>query len=392
MLPKDNFIPILEQSIFKLEKWIEDHDYKGYDPADGLTSYLRPLTFGNLFLDRVLLQVVQRSPINLRPLLGVKSLDSFIGRGYMARGYLTMFRITGQEEYKQKAVACLEWLKANKAPGYRHYCWGKFFDFASRGGRYRAFEPILIWTALIGHAFLDAYEQFQEKSFLEVAESICAWIMELPRNQADIGFCMGYHSYDNNGTIHNSNMVGAAVLARTAKYNGNKDYLAVAKEAMGFSVSRQLPDGAWLYGEDPKNHWIDNFHTGYNLDALRCYIKETGNRSYEGNLKNGFKFFKNNFFEASGRPKYYHDKVYPIDSQCVSQAIETLAVFTGDDEEAQNLGIKVAKWTIKNMQDQSGYFYFRKYSFATLKVPMVHWAQATTYYALALLRSTFISN
>ena len=35
----------------------------------------------------------------------------------MARGYLTMFKITGNENYKGKAISCLEWLKNNKAPG-----------------------------------------------------------------------------------------------------------------------------------------------------------------------------------------------------------------------------------------------------------------------------------
>ena len=109
---------LLENSLKKLEKWVEDHNYKGYDPADGLTSYLRPLTFGNLFLDRLLMQLIWRSPINLRPLLGVKPLDSFIGRGYMAWGYLTMLKMTGDETYKHKAVSCLEWLMNNKAPGF----------------------------------------------------------------------------------------------------------------------------------------------------------------------------------------------------------------------------------------------------------------------------------
>jgi hypothetical protein len=187
-------------------------------------------------------------------------------------------------------------------------------------------------------------------------------------------------------------MVGAAVLARTAKHNGNQEYLAVAKEAMTYSCSRQLPNGAWLYGEDPKNHWIDNFHTGYNLDALKCYIEGTGNTAYEGNLRKGFDFFKNNFFEVSGRPKYYHNRAYPIDSQCASQAIETLASFCVCDESALELGVKVAEWTIKSMQDRAGYFYFRQYPFATLKVPMIHWAQATTYKALALLMSKLDTN
>jgi len=377
---------IISTSLKKLEKWVEDHNYKGYDPADGLTSYLRPLTFGNLFLDRLLMQLIWRSPINLRPLLGVKPLDSNIGRGYMAWGYLTMLKITGNEDYKLKAVSCLEWLKNNKAPGFVHYSWGKMFDFASRGGRQGKYEPITVWTSLIGQAFLDAYEITDNDQYLDIASSICEWILEIPRNRTDSGLCLNYTpSGDGNCTIHNQSMLGAAMLARTAKFNGNSEYLKVAKEAITYTCTRQLPDGSWYYGEEPKYHWIDNFHTGYNLDALKCYIEDTGDRTYENNLIQGFDFFKNNFFESTGRPKYYHNRVYPIDSQCASQAIETLANFSDYDESSLELGLRVAKWTIENMQDRDGHFYFMRYPLMALKMPMIHWAQATTYKALSLL-------
>jgi hypothetical protein len=386
MVSTSDFKPILEQSIHKLEKWIEEHDYKGYDPADGLTSYLRPLTFGNLFLDRVLLQLVQRSPVNLRPLLGIKPLDSFIGRGYMARGYLTMFKITGNENYKEKASSCLEFLKNNKAPGFVHYCWGKMFDFASRGGRYGKFEPITVWTSLIGQGFLDAYEVIGDTEHLEIASSICEWILELPKNNTNSGSCLNYTVFGDGGcTIHNQSMLAAAMLSRTARYNGNSEYLKVAREAITYTCTRQHPDGSWYYGEHPKYHWVDNFHTGYNLDALKCYIENTKDRTYEENLRKGLDFFKKIFFERTGRPKYYHDRTYPIDSQCVSQAIDSLANFSDYDESCLEIGLKVASWGIENMQDQAGYFYFRQYRPITLKVPMIHWAQATTFKALTLL-------
>lgn len=379
---------VLEESIQKVEKWVEDNNYKGYDPADGLTSFLRPLTFGNLFLDRLLLQLVWRSPINLRPLLGVKPLDSFIGRGYMAWGYLTMFKMTRNETYKDKAVSCLEWLAKNKAPGFEHYSWGKMFDFASRGGRQGKYEPITVWTSLIGQAFLDAYEILGDKKYLEIADSICRWIIERPMNQTDSGCCINYTPFgEGDCTIHNQSMLAAAMLARTAKFTGNDVFLKVANEAIKYTCTRQLRDGSWYYGEDPKYHWIDNFHTGYNLDALKCYIENTNDKTYEENLKKGFDFFKNNFFESTGRPKYYHNRTYPIDSQCASQAIETLSNFSDYDESSLKLGVKVAKWTIENMQDRSAYFYFMQYPFFKLKVPMIHWAQATTYRALALLLS-----
>lgn len=380
--------PVIERSLKKLERWIEDHDYKGYDPADGLTSYLRPLTFGNLFLDRVLLQLVWRSPINLRPLLGVKPLDSNIGRGYMAWGYLTMFKYTGDQTYRDKAVLCLEWLINHKAPGYDEYCWGKMFDFASRGGRQGKYEPITVWTSLIGQAFLEAYETLEDKKYLAIAESISRWVIKLPRTQTDTGFCINYTPHDEgNCTIHNQSMLAAAMLARTAKHTGNAEFLNVAREAMRYSCTRQKPDGSWLYGEDPKYQWIDNFHTGYNLDALKCYIECTGDSTYEDNLRRGFDFFKNSFFEPTGRPKYYHNRTYPIDSQCCSQAIETLSNFADYDESSIDLAIQVAKWTIENMQDRDGHFYFMRYPSMTLKVPMIHWAQATTYKSLALLLS-----
>lgn len=377
---------VIKNSLMRLEKWVEDHDYKGYDPADGLTSYLRPLTCGNLFLDRLLMQLIWRSPINLRPLLGVKPLESNIGRGYMAWGYLTMFKLTGEKTYKDKAVTCLEWLVKNRAPGFEHYSWGKMFDFSSRGGRQGKYEPITVWTSLIGQAFLEAYEILGDQKYLEVAESICCWIIERPRNQTDSGFCINYTPFGKGDcTIHNQSMLAAAMLARTAKFTNNTEYMNVAREAMKYTCTRQLPDGSWYYGEDPKYHWIDNFHTGYNLDALKCYIECTKDNTYERNLKKGFSFFKNNFFEQTGRSKYYHNRTYPIDSQCCSQAIETLANFSDYDESSLAEGIRVANWTINNMQDRDGHFYFMQYPFMTIKAPMIHWAQATTYKALAVL-------
>ena len=382
----DNTKQIIENSLHKLEKWVEDHHYKGYDPADGLTSYLRPLTFGNLFLDRLLQQLIWRSPVNIRPILGVKPKDSFIGRGYMAWGYLIRYKTMNNNNYKRKAIDCLEHLKVNKAPGFKDYSWGKTHDFASRGGRQGKFEPITIWTSLIGFAFLEAYEITKDKKHLEVAESICNWILNVPRNQTSSGLCINYTPKDDGScTIHNQSMVGAAMLAKTYKHTGNKGFLDVSSEAMKYTCTRQLPDGSWWYGEEPKYHWIDNFHTGYNLDALKCYIESTNDKTYENNLKIGFEFFKNNFFESTGRPKYYHNRTYPIDSQCCSQAIETLANFSDYDPSSLELGKRVARWTIENMQDRKGHFYFMRYPLMTLKVPMIHWAQATTYKALAVL-------
>jgi rhamnogalacturonyl hydrolase YesR len=140
------------------------------------------------------------------------------------------------------------------------------------------------------------------------------------------------------------------------------------------------------------HHWFDNFHTGYNLDSLKRYIEATGDMTFAEHLKKGYSFFKENFFEESGCPKYYHNRTYPIDSQCASQAIDTLVMFSEGDPESLKLAKKVAFWTINNMQAKDGHFYYRIYPGGLkAKTPMLHWGQATMYKALTNLFAKFTS-
>ena len=372
------------RSLKTVEKWVEDHHYEAYEPFDGLSSPLGHLTRWSPLLDRLLQQVGRQSPVNVRPLIGVKPLPSTKGRGYMAAGYLTLYRLTGEAECGRKAVHCLDWLLEHKSPKFQEYSWANHFDYASRGGRYSKDESIIVWSALIGQAFLDAFEILGEHRFLHVAESVCRWILTLPKERTHAGTCLSYHMLEQN-SVHNANMLGAALLARTWRHSGKPEYLELASAAMEYSCSRQRPDGSWWYGEHPKYHWIDNFHTGYNLDSLKCYIESTGDLTFRPHLNLGFEYFKTNFFEAGGRPKYYHNRAYPIDIQCASQAIETLTKFSDFAPDVLSTAINVARWTTKHMQDSTGYFYYRRYPLLVARIPMLHWGQATMFHALALL-------
>jgi hypothetical protein len=305
----------------------------------------------------------------------------------MAHGYLLRYKGDGDVAYLRKALACLDWLDGHKASRFAKHSWSNHFDFSSRGGSYTKDDPIIVWTALIGQAYLEAFEQTHQQRWLDIADSVCGWIMDLPRERTAIGTCISYLAACQS-SIHNSNMLGAAMLARTARHTGNKNYQEVAREAMEYSCSRQRPDGSWWYGEDPRYHWIDNFHTGYNLDSLKCYIENSGDSTWRHNLEHGLEFFKGHFFEKDGCPKYYHNRCYPVDSQCAAQAIETLASFSGSDSECFELALRVAQWTIDNMQASDGHFYYRIYPMMKAKTPMLHWAQATTFKALALLLYT----
>jgi hypothetical protein len=374
----------LRRALDLLMAWVEKKGYRGYEPFDGLSSWARPLTFGNQFAERVLQQVIRQCPFNLRPLLGVRPLDSTKGRGYMAAGYLRLYRATREVRFRDKARLCLEWLDKHKVPRFQYHSWSNHYDFTSRGGAYTSNDPIIVWTSLIGQAFLDAFVITGDKWFLGVAESACNWILELPREKTARGDCLSYFAHAQS-SIHNSNMLGATLLAQVAAHTGNQEYLRVARSAMVYSCSRQLPDGSWWYAEEPKYHWVDNFHTGYNLDSLDSYLEATGDEEFRPKLEKGLAFYKTHFFEESGRPKYYHTRTYPVDIQCVAQSIETLTLFSLRDADCRELAEKVAVWAIQNMQDKTGFFYYRQYPLLTAKTPMIHWGQGTMFKALACL-------
>jgi len=376
----------IERSLRGVASWVEAADYRGYDPGDGLNSPLRRLAFGNRLAERVLLQVIWKSPVNLRPYVGIKPMESTKGRGYMARGYLALYRLSGDRSNLEKAVACLDWLLENHAPNQPGLAWGNHFDFLTRSGLNPAGSPIIVWTSLIGHAFLDAYEQLGESRYLEASKEICRWILALPREHTSTGSCLSYVPFAQS-SIHNSNMLGAGMLARCWAHTGDAQALAVARASMEYSCNRQRSDGSWWYGEEPKYHWIDNFHTGYNLDSLKWFVDSTGDAQAKVHLARGLEYFISTFFKADGTPRYYHDRTFPIDIQCAAQGIETLAFCGRHNSACLEMARTVADWTIRNMQGRDGHFFYRRYPLVTARTPYLHWGQATMFKALATLLS-----
>jgi len=374
----------VENSLQGVARWVEEHDYKAYDPGDGNLSFLRHVTFNTHFLRRLLTGAVLRVPFHIRPWIGIRPHTSTKGMGYMAWGYLKMYALTGEEAYRSRAQHCFDWLMENRSKNYEQYCWGNHFAFATRGGTIPAHTPTIVWSSLIGLAFLEGYEVLKDPKYLAVSASVSEWVKTLPRERTSCGTCLSYVPFKQS-SIHNSNMLGAALLARVAIYTHDRQALELARDAMIYSCERQNADGAWFYGEATKYHWIDNFHTGYNLDCLKRYIDSTSDRRFESNLASGFQYFKLHFFESDGRAKYYHDRLWPIDIQCIAQAIDTLAFFSDSDPEALELSANVAQWAINNMCAADGHFYYRDLGWKKVKTPMLHWGQGTMFKALAHL-------
>jgi hypothetical protein len=372
-------------SICRLSGWLEKNDYRGYDTFDGLNArFLRPFAFKNKFLLTALQQGVRRFPLNVRPFVGIGKSHSTKGMGFLARGFLRMHKATGDPVWQDKAEYALEWLVENQSKGYSGSCWGNHFDYQSRTFYLPKGVPTVVWTALIGHAFLDAYEHIQKESYLKVADSCCKHILRDLETHADgDSLCISYIPIKNS-QVHNANTLGASLLARTYSFTRTESYRALAQSAMQYTAKYQRPDSSWYYGEAENLHWVDNFHTAYVLDCFKHYAEGTGDDRFDKIVQNGYDYWKQTFFLLDGTPRYYNHKTLPLDIQCCSQAIDTLVFFRDRDPEGLSLALKVAGWTIENMQDDSGYFYYRRYSpWMVNKTPTLHWGQATMMCALA---------
>jgi len=373
-------------SIVRLNEWLEKNDYSGYDTFDGLSAkFLRPFTFETKYGRIALQQAVRRFPLNLRPLLGIPKSRSSKGMGFLARGFVRLEEATGDKSWGAKAESALQWLVENQVKGLSGACWGNHFDYQSRSFYMPKGMPTVVWTALIGHAFLDAYDHFKKDEYLEVAVSACEHIVRDLDTYAegDDARCISYVP-TLKSWVHNANTLGGSLLARTYSYTSNEAYRVLAQKAMQYTANHQRANGSWYYGEGANVHWVDSFHTAYVLDCFKYYKRGTGDERFQEKLNAGYQFWKTTFFLPDGTPRYYDYKTLPLDIQCSSQAIDTLVFFRDQDPESLSLALNVANWTIDNMQDRTGYFYYRRYSSGVVnKTPTLHWGQATMLCALA---------
>ena len=363
------------------------HEYAAYDPFDGLSSWVRPLAVTPLSR-QVLQQGVRRFPWNLRPLLGIKPATSTKAVGYLARAYLKLYGIGGDLRHLA-APRRVAWRGSWKprAPGTRGSA-GAITSTTSRGSSTcPKGEPTVVWTALIAHAFLDAWEVTGKAEYAEAATSVAEFILtDLERRPEGEGTA--------SATSHRRiDACTTPACWRRRRWRARRRRAATGgswtspRPAIAYTVGCQRDDGSWWYGEAENLHWVDNFHTGYVLDSLWHYMRASGDDTYRDAFARGAGFFTANFFLADGTPRYYWDRTWPVDIQCAAQAIETLVAIAeahGDDR-ALARARQVAVWTIENMQDADGYFYFQRWPLVVNRTPMLHWGQATMLHALAVL-------
>jgi rhamnogalacturonyl hydrolase YesR len=379
---RDHFPPNnLQNAITSLLDYCRANQWAGYDPYDALNSKVFKSTpFSRSKLCRIAFtQAMKRSPINFRPLLGITKQQNPKGLAVFATALL---KLPGAEV---EAKEVLDLLVKSRSTDRPYACWGYNFAWQNRVTLVPRGEPNIICTTFAGNALLDAYEKYHDPEYLRTALSAAEFLLNgLHIEKCGTEICFSYTPKDRE-QVHNANLLGAAFLARLYQHTNNNELLGYAISAAEFTVNRQAADGSWPYGESSTQKWIDNFHTGYNLIALRRISSSTGLNQFDESIRKGFDFYKNHFFGDDGVAKYYHDRTYPIDIHAIAQSIITLVEFRDLAGDSLSVAEGVFKWAIRHMRDADGWYYFQKGPFITKKGPYMRWCQAWMLLALAVL-------
>ncbi|HEX8119486.1 MAG TPA: hypothetical protein VF521_19560, partial [Pyrinomonadaceae bacterium] len=353
----------------RLRAWCRARDYAGHDPFDALNSPV----FKSTPLNRSRLarlawtQLFKRSPVNLRPLAGVPRERNAKGTALFALASLSRLRATGDAEHAEEAGRLLLELLASRVPTPGgHSAWGYNFDWQGRAFYAPRGTPTVVPTAFAVRALAEGYAGprlpgLEPQLLFSAARNACRFILgDLNRSDESADeVCFSYTPLDRT-RVFNASLLAAEALASVSAMTGEAELLDIALRAARYVVRRQRADGSWAYGADSYQTWADNFHTAFVLDSLeRIHAAAPGDEIRRA-IDAGYAFWRDSFFLADGWPKYYHRSAHPADAHSAGAALVALADLRETEPGAHELAARVAAWSVRELYDPRGFFYYQK--------------------------------
>jgi len=394
----------LWDSISRLDQWLGQNGWAGYDPYDvkGTPLFLSlqrlaPKAAPPLRAIRRALFILEECyPLLMRQLLGVKKQINAKAMGLFAKGYLNLYEATGEGRFKNKATECLNWLLANPSPGYSGLCWGYPFHWQSKilipGG-----TPSAVVTSVVGDAFWKAYGIYGDKRYLEICERICRFFVnDLNKYQIDKEcICFSYTPLDD-FHVHNANLFVAEFLTRVGQEIRQNEYVELGRQAANYALREQNTDGSLYYWGKVQNNYnpnhIDHYHSGFEIRMLYGMWRSTGDPRFREATQRYFRFYLDNLVtKTDGKiiPKMTPYSVYPINIHSCAEAILCNATLANEFEEARSLLPGLWDWVITNMQTNAGWFiYMIRMELGRerrVAIPFIRWGQAWMFIALSTL-------
>ena len=369
-----------------LERWGSTRGWRGPDPYDALNARRLPhIARRSPLALRVITQAVKRSPLNLRPLLGIPeglspATLAHVISAYARNGFLDE-RVADTK--LRESIAALAALRCTAFP---ESCWGYHFDVQTRVFFYPRTSPNTIATAFAG---LGAPRRVRTRWRRRRARTghRRRGVLRPPRapDHDGAGRLLRLPARRHHADPQREHARGCAPCAPRAR--DRRDGLCRrSPRAVEYTVSRQRADGSWPYGEQPHLIWVDGFHTGYVLDCLLMSLDADliGTRAEEA-WRRGFRYYTDVFIAPDGAPRYKLHSQYPIDGQSLAQALHTLSLAAPFEPEKANRRWAVLRFALHRMRRADGAFLFQRERCQVNPIPHPRWVQSPMLSALSRL-------
>ena len=388
--------PIPEESKHYLEvlrnalAYARANDYAGWDYVDGMSSKVwKSLPIDYKWANIAFQEVVKRSPPTVRRLLLVEQRRNYMGGALFAvanrnlhdLGMATEGHSDNRVDYLAEMTRLLDWLVESKKPGYSGFGVGHQHDIQDLQGFAEANTPDAVVTsyavrALVRGACLD-------QTYPEVARTSADLLFEdLNYREFDDGTARITYSQNHPERYYtlNAGALGARLLVDLYDHFGTDRYRESARALLDYIVDRQQPVGGWKYRDPPSASHLsmDTHHNGFILECLQRYQEVTGERRYEDAIASSLWFHRTVLFDPDGAPNFDEQQSYPRDSHACAQGILVFS-YAGEFEFAR----RILEWTLENLYDGDGRFYFRKTGLYTRRITLMRWSQAWMAYAIS---------
>jgi uncharacterized protein YyaL (SSP411 family) len=381
----------ISKSIVKLFNWVVNNQYLGWDIYDGLNSpLLRDIK--SHYLRVFVLQANKYCPINMRPFLKIEKGLDLKGMTLFAQAYASLYTATDDKRYLTEMQNAVEFIKEKslkKNCGYD--CWAShYYPYTSINGSTLSLElPDIIGTSQAIIALIESYKITKNAVEKEIASSAIDYLVnELFIDDAEIPF-FKYTGSNEDPKLITLNASAQALEAVSAfqKLEYRSNLKSICEKASQTLLHTQRDDGSWVYSihrnGSTKRVQLD-FHQGYIIDGLLAYLPYSNDQdSIRNCIARASDYYQNILFRRDGRGYYRHPLPYPIDIHNQAQGIITFSKLSSLDRDYLDFANEIALWTVKNMQDRSGYFYYQKWPVMTNKIPHMRWGQAWMMLALA---------
>lgn len=377
----------------KVIDFIFENNFTGFDPYDGLNTPLKFLKINKL--SRLgLIYFNKFSPVNFRRLLKIQKSKQLITLCTVANAMFNFNNLSRREKVFFDNLYAE--LKQNTLfHKYGYHCWdARKFQIQMQNQLIDTEIPGSVGNEICGSFLINYHKVTGNNEALNYISSLANLLSDkFYCEKEDFSF-FRYRITDSDEKFTlNASLKATALLIKASELSDNSSGNESLKKVMNSVLKLQKEDGSWNY-----THWIDknkgkkqtDFHQGFILDDILLFMNKYG---YENpclsSYQKGLDFYFNKQFLPNGQGLYRYPRKWPVDIHNQAQGIITFtrAAKAGFGDHYFNFARTIAGWTVKNMQDKDGHFYFLKYPFFTNKIPYIRWGDANMAYALSVLLS-----